>query len=194
MQKSEIIKRLKGNSLELTSAELRAILPESYDYIRDMLIGFVEDESNQTTQKDLFDFDAGAYPIALSFQDNIKYYAGHDILNQPAWFKDEYDDIDVDVLEEMLYFVVCTKIDEVLTQEENIESYRIDIDEVPLEEEETGRILADSAISVWIMWKDDTSPQSLLHLFPGYANSISYYTKSGLSEEAARKINNIIKG
>ncbi len=68
---------------------------------------------------------------------------------------------------------------------------------MPLEEEGTGRVLANSTISVWILWKDDSedsSSQSILHLFPGYPNSIAYYTKAGLSEEAARKINNIIKG
>lgn len=192
MKKAVIIKRLKNNTLELTSAELKALLPESYDYMREMLESFVQDDANQTTQKDLDDFDAGAYPVMLSFQDDIKYYAGHDIQNQPEWFEDEYDDIDVDVLEEMLYFVVCTKIDKVLAQEENIESYRIDIDEVPLEEEGTGRVLANSTISVWILWKEDSSSQSILHLFPGYPNSIAYYTKAGLSEKTAREIENII--
>ena len=191
MKMREIVKRLKGNVIEISSAELRALLPESYDYMRDLLVGFVEDETNQTTEKDLADYDDGIYPVLLSFQDKIRYYAGYDIPNQSEWLKDEYDDIDVDVLEEMLYFVVCTKIDKVLTQEENIESYRIDIDEVPLEEE-TGRILADSTISVWILWKDDSSSQSILHLFPGYPNSIAYYTKAGLSEKTAREIENII--
>lgn len=196
MNKKEIVKLLRGNNIEITSAELKTLLPESYDYLRDLLVGFVEDETNKTTQKDLFDFDDGAYPIVLSFQDNIKYYAGHDIQNQPEWGYDSYEDINKEILEEILYFVICSKIDKVLEQEENIESYRIDIDEVPLKEEETGRVLANSAVSVWILWKENSeeySPQSILHLFPGYSNSIVYYTKSGLSEKTAREINNIIK-
>ena len=103
MKRSEIIKRLKDNSLELVSAELRELLPESHDYIRDKLVGFVEDDSNQATEKDLEDFDVGSYPIELSFQEEIEYYAGHDIPNQPPWGYDSYDDISVDVLEGILY-------------------------------------------------------------------------------------------
>ena len=197
MTMKEIIKRLKDNIIEITSAELRALLPESYDYMREMLESFVQDDANQTTQKDLDDFDAGAYPVMLCFQDKIRYYAGHDIPNQPAWAEDEYDDIDVNVLEEILYFILCTKIENILKEEENIEDYRVDIDDVPLIDEQTRETLINSAISVWIMLKDDSedsSSQSILHLFPGYPNSIAYYTKAGLSEEAARKIDNIIKG
>ena len=193
----EIVKRLKDNIIEITSAELRALLPESYDYMREMLESFVQDDANQTTQKDLDDFDAGAYPVMLSFQGKIRYYAGHDIPNQPEWFEDEYDDIDVNVLEEILYFILCTKIENILKEEDNIEDYRVDIDEVPLIDEKTRETLVNSAISVWVMWKEDSEDsfsQSILHLFPGHLNSLVYYTKAGLSEKAAREINNIIKG
>lgn len=189
MKKAVIIKRLKDNTLELTSAELKALLPESYDYMRDLLVGFVEDEANQTTQKDLDDFDAGAYPVMLSFQGKIGYYAGHDIPNQPEWFEDEYDDIDVDVLEEMLYFVVCTKIDSVLKKENDIERYAVEIENEPLKDD-NGNILANSTISVRIQWKDST--QSLLHLFPGYSDPLEVYISAGLSKKTAREIENII--
>lgn len=196
MNKKEIVKRLEGNSVEITSAELRALLPLSYDYMREMLESFVEDESNQTTQKDLIDYDVGIYPVQLSFQDRkIRYYAGYDVHNQPAWFEDGCDDINVDVLEEILYLILCTKIEKILKEEDKIEDYIVDIDKVPLVDGQTGEVLVEYAISVWIMLKEDsedTFSQSILHLFPGYLNSLVYYTKAGLSEKAAQEINNII--
>lgn len=194
----EIVKRLEGNVIEISSAELRTLLPESYDYMRDLLVGFVEDEANQTTEKDLADYDDGVYPVLLSFQEKIRYYAGHDIPNQPAWAEDEYEDIDVNVLEEIVYFILCEKIEKILKEEENIEDYRVDIDEVPLIDGRTREILFNSSISVWVMWKEDSEDsedsfsQSIFHLFPGYKNSLVYYTKAGMSEKAAKEIENII--
>lgn len=197
MNKKEIVKLLRGNNIEITSAELKALLPQSYNYLREILVGFIEDETNQTTVKDVVDYDAGIYPVLLSFQDKIRYYAGYDIYNQPAWSEDEYKDVDLNVLEEILYFILCKKIEEILKEEENIEDFRVDIDNVPLIDEQTREVLIDYAISVWIMLKEDsedTFSQGILHLFPGYSNSIVYYTKAGISEKTARKINNIIKG
>lgn len=197
MDKKEIVRLLRGNNIEISSAELRKLLPLSYDYMRDMLVGFVEDEANQTTEKDLADYDDGIYPVSLSFQERIRYYAGYDMPDQPAWFEDEYFYIGVDVLEEILYFILCKKIEKILKEEENIEDYRVDIDEVQLVDGQTREVLIDYAISVWIMLKEDsedTFSQSILYLFPGHLNSIVYYTKAGLSEKAAQEINNIIKG
>lgn len=195
MKMREIVKRLKGNYILITSAELSAMLPISYNYLRDLLVGFIEDETNKTTEKDLADYDAGIYPVLLSFQDKIRYYAGYDIYNQPAWAEDEYEDIDVNVLGEIVYFIICTKIENILKEEENIEDFRVDIDEVPLIDERTRETLVNSAISVWVMWKEDSEDsiqQSMFYLYPGYKNSLVYYMKSGMSEKAAREIEDII--
>lgn len=70
--------------------------PEVYAALHDMMLEFVEDESNQTFEDDLKSFEAGEWCVEYFFvvdgdKITIRVYAGEtwqDIANQPPWLEE----------------------------------------------------------------------------------------------------------
>lgn len=70
--------------------------PEVYAALHDMMLEFVEDESNQTTQEDLESFESGKWCIEYYFTENdgnltVRIYAGETwqaVADQPPWLEE----------------------------------------------------------------------------------------------------------
>jgi len=70
--------------------------PEIYAALHDMMLEFVEDESNQTFEDDLKSFEAGKWCVEYCFREDegkitVSIYAGetwYDVANQLPWLEE----------------------------------------------------------------------------------------------------------
>mgnify|MGYP000934555547 CR=1 FL=1 len=70
--------------------------PEVYDRLHELMEGFVAEESNQTTQKDLESFEVGEWCVEYFFEEDkgeitVSIYAGKTwqaLADQPPWLKE----------------------------------------------------------------------------------------------------------
>lgn len=80
-------------TITLTSAEVKENDFETYDYIKDMLQRFVDDEVNLANEEDLEQYENGEYLIEYFFdKDILKYTAGRsrqELNNQNTWMTDK---------------------------------------------------------------------------------------------------------
>jgi hypothetical protein len=102
MKKEEMINQMVGESVLLTTEELKKIDKETYDWILDKLQDFVNEVGNSATEEDLKEFAAGEWLVEIFFDEGgTRYYAGptkHDIGEQPPWGEDSWKDWDEDMV------------------------------------------------------------------------------------------------
>jgi hypothetical protein len=103
MNKEILIEKLNGNYIQVTSGWVKIHDENLYIWMTEKLKKWTEDPYNSTTQDDLCNFVAGNWLIEYHF-DSTKYWycAGENeyaLANQCEWGYDQYDDIDIDMLQ-----------------------------------------------------------------------------------------------
>lgn len=101
MMKKDLLKLLtgehgEGRSFRTSTAWVKENDQEVYDYLHNLILEFVEDETNLTDEEDLEAFENGSWEVEYTFNgydEEIEILVtagrnGQDIANQPAWIQE----------------------------------------------------------------------------------------------------------
>lgn len=95
-----------GKQFTVSTCWVKENDPGVYDYLHNLMVEFLNDESNRTHLEDLEDFENGKWIVEYVFRGygeastEILITAGKDnqhIANQPAWIQEVVDDKDLEV-------------------------------------------------------------------------------------------------